>query len=218
MGSRIAADVQAPPGRPTLSRMGAPTQFTAMVARRAGQREHQHVVMRECSTRQSASLHSQQMWRIALRLVCGGSRRRAACYAWALLLARIHEVFPHQHPRGGEMQIVAFITVAFPIREVLACLENPAARERPAVADLGPRAQRRSDTDCRIRSRLRRVSPSGARRRARARGRLPVDVAGAHAAMRGALGELMRRAWRGRRGPDVSRGVGSMPAARPDNG
>ena len=38
---------------------------------------------------------------------------RAARYTWALLLARIHEVFPLVCPRcGGEMRIIAFITDA----------------------------------------------------------------------------------------------------------
>ena len=43
----------------------------------------------------------------------GAILRRAARYAWALLLARIHEVFPLVCPRcGGEMRIIAFITDA----------------------------------------------------------------------------------------------------------
>ena len=37
--------------------------------------------------------------------------RRAARYAWALLLARIYEVFPLLCPKcGGEMRIIAFVT------------------------------------------------------------------------------------------------------------
>ena len=39
--------------------------------------------------------------------------RRAARYAWALLLARIYKVFPLLCPKcGGEMRLIAFITAA----------------------------------------------------------------------------------------------------------
>jgi hypothetical protein len=49
--------------------------------------------------------------------------RRAARYAWALLLARIYEVFPLACPRcGGEMRIIAFITEAVTVRDILAHL------------------------------------------------------------------------------------------------
>jgi hypothetical protein len=45
--------------------------------------------------------------------------RRAARYAWALLLARIHEVFPLACPKcGGEMRIIAFITEAVAVGDV----------------------------------------------------------------------------------------------------
>ena len=44
--------------------------------------------------------------------------RGAGRYAWALLLARIDEVFPLVCPRcGGEMRITAFITDA--VRDIL---------------------------------------------------------------------------------------------------
>ena len=47
--------------------------------------------------------------------------RRAARYAWALLLARIYEVFPLLCPKcGGEMRIIAFINEAMAVREILA--------------------------------------------------------------------------------------------------
>jgi hypothetical protein len=52
--------------------------------------------------------------------------RRAARYAWALLLARIYEVFPLVCPRcGGEMRIIAFITDACAVREILSHLGEP---------------------------------------------------------------------------------------------
>ena len=42
---------------------------------------------------------------------------RAARYAWALLLARIYEVFPLLCPKcGAEMRIIAFITEAPAVR------------------------------------------------------------------------------------------------------
>ncbi len=48
------------------------------------------------------------------------AHRKAARYAWALLLARLYEVFPLLCPRcGGEMRIIAFITEAVVIRKIL---------------------------------------------------------------------------------------------------
>ena len=45
---------------------------------------------------------------------------RAARTTWALLLTRIYEVFPLVCPRcGGEMRIIAFITDAGAVREIL---------------------------------------------------------------------------------------------------
>jgi hypothetical protein len=52
--------------------------------------------------------------------------RRAACYAWALLLARIYEVFPLLCPNcGGEMRIIAFVYAAMAVRETIAHLGEP---------------------------------------------------------------------------------------------
>lgn len=46
--------------------------------------------------------------------------RRIARYAWALLLARIYEVFPLLCPCcGGEMRIIAFLTDGDAIRNIL---------------------------------------------------------------------------------------------------
>jgi hypothetical protein len=57
--------------------------------------------------------------------------RRAARYAWALLLARIYEVFPLVCPRcGGEMRIIAFITDAGAVREILTHLGEPTSPPR----------------------------------------------------------------------------------------
>ncbi|MBK8387361.1 MAG: transposase [Candidatus Accumulibacter sp.] len=57
--------------------------------------------------------------------------RRAARYAWALLLARIHEVFPLVCPRcGGEMRIIAFITDAGAVCDILTHLGEPTSPPR----------------------------------------------------------------------------------------
>jgi len=54
--------------------------------------------------------------------------RQAARYVWALLLARIYEVLPLLRPQcGGAMKIIAFITEAAVIRQVLGHLGEPTA-------------------------------------------------------------------------------------------
>jgi hypothetical protein len=62
------------------------------------------------------------------------AHRRAARYAWAMLLARIYEVFPLVCPRcGGAMRIIAFITDGPTVRDAgqaRACPRQP-ARARP---------------------------------------------------------------------------------------
>ena len=61
--------------------------------------------------------------------------RRAARYAWALLLARIDEVLPLVCPRcGGEMRIIAFITDACAVREILSHLGEPTWRKGPGCS------------------------------------------------------------------------------------
>jgi hypothetical protein len=61
--------------------------------------------------------------------------RRAARYAWALLLARIYEVFPLLCPKcGAEMRIIAFITEAPAVRQILAHLGEPTSPPRLAPA------------------------------------------------------------------------------------
>ncbi|MGB7988727.1 MAG: transposase [Candidatus Methylophosphatis roskildensis] len=61
--------------------------------------------------------------------------RRAARYAWALLLARIYEVFPLLCPKcGGELRIIAFVTEAVSVRQILAHLGEPTSPPRMAPA------------------------------------------------------------------------------------
>src|SRR3989442_14836082 len=56
------------------------------------------------------------------------AHRRTARSAWALLLARIYEVFPLVCPTcGGAMRILAFITDAPTVRAILAHLGEPTA-------------------------------------------------------------------------------------------
>lgn len=64
--------------------------------------------------------------------------RRAARYAGALLRARIHEVFPLVCPRcGGERRILAFITDACALREILLHLGAPTSPP-PVTPARGP--------------------------------------------------------------------------------
>ena len=63
------------------------------------------------------------------------AHRRAARYAWALLLARIYEVFPLVCSRcGAEMRIIAFITNGPTVRDILVHLGEPTAPPRIAPA------------------------------------------------------------------------------------
>jgi hypothetical protein len=71
------------------------------------------------------------------------AHRRAARYAWATLLARIYdrrkslwdEVFPLLCPRcGGAMRIIAFITAAPTVRDILGHLGEPTTPPRIAPA------------------------------------------------------------------------------------
>lgn len=67
------------------------------------------------------------------------AHRRAARYAWALLLARIYEVVPLVCPLcGAGMRIVAFITDASTIRDILVHLGEPTAPPRIAPARAPP--------------------------------------------------------------------------------
>ena len=77
-----------------------------------------------------------------------GSRR----YAWALLLARIYEVFPLGCPLcGAEMRIIAFITNGPTVRDILVHLGEPTAPPRiapargPPLWELPPAGQREID-------------------------------------------------------------------------
>ncbi len=61
--------------------------------------------------------------------------RCAARYAWAVLLARLYEVFPLRCPQcGGEMRIIACITEATVVREILRALGQPIAPPTSAPA------------------------------------------------------------------------------------
>jgi hypothetical protein len=63
------------------------------------------------------------------------AHRRAARYAWALLLARIYEVFPLVCPRcGAAMRIIAFISDGPTVRDILAHCGEPTAPPRIAPA------------------------------------------------------------------------------------
>lgn len=60
---------------------------------------------------------------------------QAARYLWALLIARIYEVFPLICPKcGGTMKIIAFIDEGEAIREILTCLGEPVDPPRIAPA------------------------------------------------------------------------------------
>lgn len=60
---------------------------------------------------------------------------RAARYAWALLLARIYEVFPLTCPQcGGAMRIIAFIDEGEAIRKILQHLGEPIEPPKQAPA------------------------------------------------------------------------------------
>ncbi|MBL8407374.1 hypothetical protein [Candidatus Accumulibacter contiguus] len=68
-----------------------------------------------------------------------GLERLFARYAWALLLARIYEVFPLLCPRcGGEMRIIAFITDAGAVRDILTHLGEPTSPPRLMPARAPP--------------------------------------------------------------------------------
>ena len=61
------------------------------------------------------------------------AHRRAVGYAWAMLLARIYEVFPLRCTHcGADMRIIAFITDGPAVRDVLAHLGEPRPRRSPS--------------------------------------------------------------------------------------
>jgi hypothetical protein len=97
----------------------------------------------------------------------------AARYAWALLLARIYEVFPLVCPLcGAEMRIIAFLTDPAAVRAILVHLGEPTAPPRIAPArgptavgparcrDGWPRPQHPAGTGVRVRSTHRLVTPT----------------------------------------------------------
>ncbi len=65
--------------------------------------------------------------------------RQAARFLWAMLLARIYEVFPLTCPKcGGMMKIIAFINEGDAVREILAHLGEPVDPPRIAPARAPP--------------------------------------------------------------------------------
>lgn len=57
--------------------------------------------------------------------------RKVARLVWAMLIARIYEVFPLVCPKcGGEMKIIAFISEGAVIREILGHLGEPPSPPR----------------------------------------------------------------------------------------
>ncbi len=80
------------------------------------------------------------------------AHRRAARYTWALLLARIYEVFPLVCPNcGGAMRIIAFITDGPTVRDILVHLGEPitpptvAPARGPPLWEMPPAGQRAID-------------------------------------------------------------------------
>jgi hypothetical protein len=62
-------------------------------------------------------------------------RRSPARYLWAMLLARIDDVFPLTCPRcGAEMRIIALMTEAVDVRAILKPIGEPATPPRIASA------------------------------------------------------------------------------------
>jgi hypothetical protein len=62
-----------------------------------------------------------------------------AASLWAMLIARIYEVFPLVCPQcGGELKIVAFLTEANPIQRILIYIGEPATPPRIAPARAPP--------------------------------------------------------------------------------
>ena len=77
------------------------------------------------------------------------AHRRAARYAWALLLARIYEVFPLVCPLcGAEMRIIAFVTDPPTVRDILA---PPRRTHRATAHRAGPRPAAVGPARCRDR-------------------------------------------------------------------
>ena len=62
-----------------------------------------------------------------------------AASLWAMLIARIYEVFPLVCPQcGGELKIVAFLTEADPIQRILIYIGEPVTQPRIAIARAPP--------------------------------------------------------------------------------
>ena len=69
----------------------------------------------------------------------GSDKPSSTAYLWAMLMARIYEVFPLVCPQcGGELKIVAFLTEADPIQRLLTYIDEPATPPRIAPARTPP--------------------------------------------------------------------------------
>jgi hypothetical protein len=72
--------------------------------------------------------------------------RSPARYLWAMLLARIYEVFPLTCPQcGTQMRIVAFITEAAPVKRILSHIGEPALPP-PIAPARGPPSWEEADS------------------------------------------------------------------------
>ncbi len=73
--------------------------------------------------------------------------RSPSTYLWAMLLARIYEVFPLRCPRCGEpMRLIAFVTDSGSITRILAYLGEPTKAPHIAPAARGPPWEEDFDT------------------------------------------------------------------------
>lgn len=84
------------------------------------------------------------------------AHRRAARYAWALLLARLYAVFPLRCSLcGAEMQLIAFITDPSTVRDILTHRGEPitpptiAPARGPPLWEMPPAGQREIDPQAR---------------------------------------------------------------------
>ena len=113
-----------PSGKPPLTRRPAPHRYFGVLAPNSPLRSAVTALAPAATTAPPAS---------NAQPAAEPAHRRAARYAWALLLARIYEVFPLVCPNcGGAMRIIAFITAGPTMRDILDHLGEPTAPPRIA--------------------------------------------------------------------------------------
>jgi hypothetical protein len=134
-----------PGGR--LSQILTPLELMGLLAARIPPpRRHRH---RYCGVRALNSLLRPAVTALAAApepvpvradaVAAESSVRRAARYLWAMLLARIYEVFPLTCPKcGGAMRIIAFIDEPSEVKKILAHLDEPSAAPMLAPARVPP--------------------------------------------------------------------------------